>query len=290
MKSAVVAIIGRPSSGKSTLLNALCGEKVSIVSPHPQTTRNKIRGIVSRKEGQLVFIDTPGYHISDKKFNQRMKELSVHALSEADLILYVIDASRKPGEEEQTITELVAPQKGKLIVAANKIDAEKKYIEDVRLYIKLNLGVEAFEVSALEGKGVEALICAIMERAEEGELLYPEEFYTDQTPEFRAAEIIREKAVNKVREEVPHSLYVSISDMEVREGEKELWIRAFIYVERESQKGILVGKGASMIRAIRIEAEKELSEILPYRVKLDLSVKVHPKWRSKDKILKGLIN
>jgi len=274
MKSAVVAIVGRPSSGKSTLLNAMCGRKVSIVASHPQTTRNKIRGIVNRKDGQLVFIDTPGYHISDKKFNRHMKELAVQSLSEADIILYVIDATRKPGEEEQRISELVASQKDKLIAAVNKIDAEKTFLEDARLYLFLTLKVRPLEISAKEGTGVEALLSSILELAPEGEALYPEDFYTDQDPEFRAAEIIREKAATKVREEVPHSLYVGIADMEAK-GE-ELWIRAFIYVERDSQKGILVGKGASMIRSIRLEAQKELNEVFPYRVKLDLSVRSTP--------------
>ena len=292
MKSAFVAIIGRPSAGKSTLINRLCGEKVSIVSPVPQTTRNSIRGILSAGEGQLVFVDTPGYHNSDRKFNLQLKEVAESALEGIDLVLYLLDATRPPGEEEEDITRLLRFHSGHLVAAVNKIDNRRCRKEDTLAFLAERFPeAPAFPISALSGQGVEALLAALWERAPEGELMYPRDLYTDQEPEFRIREIIREKAIGKVREEVPHALYVEVADTEFR-GEpprQTLWVRAFLMVERESQKGILVGKGGATIKDIRLSAQKELNDLFPYRIQLDLQVKANPKWRSRDALLKDQI-
>ncbi len=290
MKSAFISILGRPSAGKSTLLNKLCGKKVSIVAPTPQTTRNKIRGILSTEEGQLVFIDTPGFHVSEKKLNLQLKELSVSSLEESDLYIYVIDTARKIGEEENLLVTLFTPLQKKTIVVLNKDDLPEAHTDSINRKIKQLLpSCTVISTSAYTGSGIETLKKALFDAAPEGEMMYPEEFYTDQPPEFRMAEIIREKAINRVKEEIPHSIFVEIADVEISDDGTKGWIRAFLMVEKESQKGIVVGKGGEGIRAIRKAAQKELKRVFPYQVYLDLRVKVSSKWRKKDHILQKLI-
>ncbi len=290
MKSAFVAIIGRPSAGKSTLLNALCREKVSITADVPQTTRNKIRGIVTEEEGQLVFIDTPGYHHSERKFNQYLKDVVLSSLEEADMLLYVVDATRPPGSEEREIIDLLNKEKDKpVLLVINKIDKDARYSAEIRGLLQVNVHPDALmETSALEGTGVDALRDRLIELAPEGELMYPEEYYTDQEPEFRIAEIIREKAISQTTQEIPHALYVEVADTEMKDG--ELWVRAFLTVESESQVGIVVGKGGKKIKWIRIASLKEFKKIFPYKIRLDLRVKVNPRWRRKDYLLKGMLH
>jgi len=290
MKSSFITLIGRPSAGKSTLMNELCGHKISIVAPSPQTTRNRVRGILTEERGQLVFIDTPGYHLSDKKLNIQLKTVSVSSLDDADLILYVIDSSRRAGEEENNLSELLGKYHAKLIIAISKIDLSENDTDKLYDNLKEKFPEAAIiPVSALKSKGIEDLKTSLFNNSPEGEKMYPDEFFTDQDPEFRAAEIIREKAINRVKEELPHAIYVEISDMEEAEEGKVLWIRAFLIVERESQKGIVVGKGGVGVKAIRVAAQKELNSIFPYRVKLDLRVKANKKWRRNDQVLKRLI-
>lgn len=295
--SAFAAIVGRPSAGKSTFLNAACGHKVSIISAVPQTTRNRVRGIVNRPGGQLVFIDTPGFHESDRRFNQHMRGLITESIRDAELILYIIDASRPIGPEEHGLARIVAGHAERVptIVAINKIDvASPPNVEAARAWAETQLpGCAAFPLCAQTGDGVEPVIEALLERSPEGEPAYPEDHYTDQPPEFRIAEIIREKAINTTSQEVPHSLYVDVADLEVRQSDTDrndtLWIRAFLLVERESQKGILVGKGGGKIKSIRTSAQKEIAELFPYRIHLDLRVKVDPRWRRKDHLLQRLV-
>ncbi len=310
MKAAVIAIIGRPSAGKSTLMNQLCGQKISIVSSAPQTTRNTIRGIFTDPRGQLIFIDTPGFHLSDKKINLRMKSLVAESLAEVDAALYLVDSSRAPGEEEAAVAKVLADHPVPTVIALNKIDlagdptagpeddrSPKPPYSEFTAFFDRNLpDSPVFEISALGGSGVQELLNLLFEQAPEGELMYPEEFYTDQLPEFRVSEIIREKAIERVRQEVPHALYVEIADMEQEQEEEpsnrsepRLWIRAFLVIERESQKAILIGRGGSMIKEIRVAAQKEIEAVFPYRVYLDLRVKVNPKWRKSDPTLKRLI-
>jgi len=278
-KAAFVAIIGRPSAGKSTLVNKICGGKVSIVSAVPQTTRDTIRGICTREQGQLVFVDTPGRHKSEKKFNIKLSEISAKAVEDSDLVLYVLDATRPPGPEEIEIAALLAPHQGRTIAAINKIDDKNadtgRACEFISQYFP-EQGLCCCEVSAKTGEGVEPLLDALYAMAPEGEAFYGEEYYTDQEVDFRIAEIIREKAINRMREEIPHALRVEIADTKFdadAEGRGKLWVRAFIIVERESQKGIVVGKDGLMIRAIRLAALKELDRIFDWKIELDLRVK-----------------
>lgn len=288
MKSALVAIVGRPSSGKSTLLNAICGRKVSIVSPIPQTTRNRIRGIKTAPEGQLVFLDTPGYHVSDRKLNLRLKDLALSALMEADLAVYVVDGCRDAGPEEDAIAAAAAASGKSVVVALTKKDIKDTGRADRRAHIQKALpGALIVDTSAPTGEGVEKLVELLLAAAPEGDMMYPEEYYTDQAVDFRISEIIREKAINGTRQEVPHALYVKIEDAEMKGG--ILRVRGFIMVERDSQKGILVGAGGEKIKGIVRAAEAELAELFPYKVRLDIRVKVDKDWRKKDALLRKMI-
>ncbi|HOX32671.1 MAG TPA: GTPase Era [Spirochaetales bacterium] len=288
-KSAFVAIVGRPSAGKSTLVNALCGAKVSIVSPVPQTTRNAVRGIVNRPEGQLVFLDTPGFHLSDKRLNLKLREVTVDAFADADLVLYLVDATRKPGPEEEAVAAALAPASGRLLAAVNKIDSPEADAARARLFLSAHFPeAPVFDLSALKGIGLEALLAGLYSRSPEGPAWYPEEYYTDQEPVFRIAEIIREKIMLHTRDELPHAVYVSYEDSS-REEDGTLRAGFDLVVERDSQKGILIGKAGSMIRRIREEAEADLAEIFDYAIRLKLQVRVDPDWKKDPKKLESLI-
>ena len=292
MNSGVVTIIGRPSAGKSTFLNTASGEKVSIVSSIPQTTRNAIRGIVNTTKGQIVFIDTPGYHKSEKKLNLKLQEIAKTRLEEGDAVLYLIDLSREFGEEEKNICSLLIPLQNKTVIGLNKADLKSSKAELVKKELLSLLPdipqKRIFEISALKDEGINEILSLLIELLPEGEALYPEDIYTDQDVVFRITEIIREQAILHTREEIPHALYAGVEDAEMRKNGKELWVRAFLYVEKESQKAMLIGKGAAVIKSIRIKSMAELRKIFPYKVQLDLQVRVNKNWRQKDNIIKKI--
>ena len=292
MQSGVVCIIGRPSAGKSTFLNSVCGETVSIVSALPQTTRSSVRGILTAEQGQIIFIDTPGYHISEKKINRRLKLIAENRLKEAEAVLYLVDAARPFGEEELAICALLQDKQERLIVGINKTDSAAARPGQTRISILQALPdlpqERIFDLSAQEKTGLDPVLDALFSLLPEGGLLYPEDFYTDQPVDFRIAEIIRGQAINRLYEEIPHALYVDIQDMEMKKNGKELFVRAFLCVERESQKAMVIGKGAAVIKAIRVESQKELRKIFPYRVQLDLQVRVDKNWRQKDRVLESI--
>ncbi len=291
-KTAMVSIIGRPSAGKSTFLNTASGENISIVSSVPQTTRNAIRGIVNTSLGQLVFIDTPGLHLSEKKLNLKLTKIASDQMEDSDAILYIIDSTREQGEEERLIARMVRNFLSKLVIAINKTEDPKSNVQRARKFVKeIFPDLEenrVIEMSAKTDQNVNSVLKALYALAPEAPHLYPEEYYTDQEVSFRIAEIIRGQAINRLEQEIPHAIYVSIDDMKMA-NENLLKVRASICVERESQKGIVIGKGASMIKQIRIESAKECREIFPYKVDLDLQVKVDKNWRQKDKVLNRII-
>ena len=293
LKTAVVAIIGRPSAGKSTFLNTACQEPVSIVSPIPQTTRNAIKGIVNTSFGQLIFIDTPGYHDSEKKLNQKLRNVTESQLDGIDCALYVIDATRPAGEEEVHTAALLKGLQNKTVVAINKIDSPQAKPFPVRQFISENLpeipSQRILEMSAQKDTGINEVLKALYDISPQGDPIYDEETYTDQDLTFRICEVIRGEAINRLADEIPHAVYVEVADVEHRNEGKKLWIRAFLCVERESQKGIVIGKGAAKIKEIRMAAIKKLSEIYIQKIDLDLQVKVNKNWRQKDYTLNKLI-
>jgi GTP-binding protein Era len=291
MKSACISVVGRPSSGKSSLVNRLCGHKISIVSAVPQTTRNNIRGILTGERGQLVFLDTPGFYLSEKNFNLRLQHVMKESLGDADLVLYVVDVSRPAGDEERAIRELLRPSAGRLVLALNKNDLAADQgaaaLAEARAVFP---AAPAAAVSALTGDGLDPLLGLLYDASPEGEAMYPPDFYTDQDPGFRIAELVREEVLNNTAEEVPHAVYVEIADLEMHDDGNELWVRGFICVERESQKGIVIGRGGEKIRKIMAAAAAAVRPLFPYRITLDFRVKVRPRWRRDDSLLKTLIH
>lgn len=287
-KTALVTIIGRPSAGKSTFLNTATGESVSIVCAAPQTTRNAIRGIVNTSLGQMVFVDTPGYHDSEKKMNLRMRNIVAEQLDSSDLILYVVDSTRECGDEEKAIANLLKAHQEKTVVAINKTDERNSTEERTRKFIRENLTElnpeRVLSMSAKNDEGVNEVLKSLYSIAPIAPHLYSEEFYTDQEVDFRIAEVIRGEAMNRLDKELPHCIYVRISDMEMKSPSK-MWCRAFLCVETESQKGIVIGKNAQMIKTIRVESVKKLRKIFDYKIDLDLQVRVDKNWRQKDQIL-----
>ena len=293
LKTAIVAIIGRPSSGKSTFLNTACQEEVSIVSPIPQTTRNAIKGIVNTSYGQLIFIDTPGYHDSDKKLNLRLRNVTETQLEDIDCVLYVIDSTRATGEEEVHTAELLKKLQNKTIVAINKTDLPQSKPLNIRKFVSDNLpeipSDRILEMSAEKDIGINEVLKALYDISPVGQPMYDEELYTDQDLTFRVCEVIRGEAINRLQDEIPHAIYVNVADVEHRNEGKKLWIRAFLCVERDSQKGIVIGKGATKIKEIRLAAMKKLNEIYMQKIDLDLQVKVDKNWRQRDNVINKLI-
>ena len=283
LKCATVTLIGRPSSGKSTLVNTICEMKVSITSPAPQTTRNAIRGIYTDQRGQLIFTDTPGYHLGGREINRRMQEITVSSLDDSDVVLYLLDATRSRGAEEDAIISMLEKVKVPVVAVINKADIlSDEETSEAEEYIRSELpSAVILKASALNDEGVDEILIELFRFAPYGQLLYPEESYTDQNLEFRISEIIREKTINLLSDELPHVIYVEVADIEYVEEAGSVWVRAFIVTEREGQKGIIVGKGGENIKRIRKESFKEIRRIFPSsRLNLDLRVKAQNKWRN----------
>lgn len=283
LKCATVTLIGRPSSGKSTLVNTICEMKVSITSPAPQTTRNAIRGIYTDQRGQLIFTDTPGYHLGGREINRRMQEITVSSLDDSDVVLYLLDATRSRGAEEDAIISMLEKVKVPVVAVINKADIlSDEETSEAEEYIRSKLpSAVILKASALNDVGVDEILIELFRFAPYGQLLYPEESYTDQNLEFRISEIIREKTINLLSDELPHVIYVEVADIEYDEEAGSVWVRAFIVTEREGQKGIIVGKGGENIKRIRKESFKEIRRIFPSsRLNLDLRVKAQNKWRN----------
>ncbi|MBZ5562763.1 MAG: GTPase Era [Acidobacteriia bacterium] len=278
-KSGFVALVGRPNSGKSTLLNALVGAKVSIVTSVPQTTRNRILGIVHRPDGQVIFIDTPGIHKPLSRLNEQMMNFVRQALEERDLAVLIVDAAARFGKGDEFALQLLKQYGPKTILALNKIDIIKKpqLLPLMDRYAKLHDFEEIFPISALRGEGLADLMEAVLARLPEGPQYFPPDVYTDQPERFLAAEIVREKVIAHTQQELPYATAVLIEQFE--ESETLTRIHATILVERESQRPIILGSGGQRIKQIGTEARVELEKLLPPKVFLELFVKVEPNWR-----------
>ena len=289
-KSGTVALVGRPNAGKSTLLNKVLGQKVSIVSPKPQTTRNRIVGILNDARGQIAFLDTPGIHRPLHKLNVRMMDHVRSALSEADVVALIVDATEEFGKGDQYVIDLLRQNKedepeAKRIAILNKIDLLKKQklLPLMQQYHGFGIFDDIIPISASNGEGIEELLKLLFDTASPGEPIYPTEEYTTQPERFLAAELVREKVLQHTADELPYTTAVNVERFE--EQENLISIFATIYVERDSQKPIVIGKQGSMIKRIGMEARADLEKILGVQVYLDLHVAVHEGWREDDRFL-----
>jgi len=283
-KSGFVSIIGRPNAGKSTLLNALVGQKVSIVADKPQTTRTAIQGVLTLPEAQIVFIDTPGIHKSDSPINKRMMAAVRASLEERDVFIYVIDAARPfSADDEKALSILRRGQKMPPVIAAlNKIDAlpSKQQLLPLLEEYRKHYDFEAYlPISAAKGDGLDTLRAQILALLPEGPEYFPPDHYTDQPARFLAAELIREKILRATRQEVPHSVTVVIEKWE--ELPRLIRIYATIVVEREGQKAIVIGSKGAMLKQIGTQAREEIEALFDMPVFLDLHVRVESAWREK---------
>jgi GTP-binding protein Era len=278
-KSGFVAIVGRPNAGKSTLINRLVGQKVAIVTSKPQTTRNRIQGFVTRPEGQIVFIDTPGLHSPDSALGRQMMHEVAAALEGIDLLLLMVDASRTPPHADDFLLGRAKRFTGKTILALNKVDGlpKEKLLPLIEAYNKAFEFAAIVPISALKGTGCEDLLGEIFRLLPEGEPYFPEDQVTDQPERFLAAEIVREKAIQAMYYELPYALAVKVEKYE--DLPKLLRIEATMNVERDSQKKILIGRKGEMLKKIGTQARKELEEMLDKKIYLGLFVKVVANWR-----------
>jgi GTP-binding protein Era len=277
-RSGFVALVGRPNVGKSTLLNQLLGQKIAIVTPKPQTTRGRIRGVLTTPQAQLVFVDTPGLHEAKTLINRRMVQVAEEAMEEADVILWVVDAAVGVTSEDQTIAEKLKRFAPRLCVALNKIDCLKPnaMLPILAQLDQLLPGVDVVPISALEGANFPELLRVLTSKLPEGPRLYDPETLTDQTERALVQEIIREKVLLQTRQEVPYAVAVTVDRFE--EKDNVTVIHATIHVERESQKPIVIGKGGRRIKAIGQAAREEIEQLLGKKVYLELFVRVQEDW------------
>ena len=282
MKSGLVALVGRPNVGKSTLLNALLGQKLAIVSDKPQTTRSAVRGVLHRPEGQIVLVDTPGLHKPRTLLGQRLNDLVRGTLAEVDLVLQLVDAVAGVGAGDRFLAAELAKVATPKLCLVNKMDAASRAKIAAALQAATDLAdfAEVVPVSARAGTQLDLLVELILRHLPEGRPLYPEGHTSDEPEQHLVAELIREKALAMVRDELPHSVAVLVEEMGPDpEREDLLVIRAFLFVERASQKPIVVGKGGSVLRDIGTRARAELEALFGTQVYLDLRVKVAKEWQ-----------
>lgn len=287
----MVALIGKPNVGKSTLLNTIVGQKVSIVSNKPQTTRRRILGISTTPEHQIVFIDTPGIHEPHTRLQKSMVEHSRAALSDVDLIVLVVDAAHHPGDDDKQIAKMVREAGSvPVILCMNKMDQLKA--ENVQAFVDAYCGLAGTEeymlTTATRGTNVDKLVEMIVAHLPEGEALFPEDEFTDQSSRFLVAELIREKILQATRQEVPHATAVLVDEWSEDEVTGMLHIGASIYAEKASQRGILIGKQGQFLKQIGIDSRKEIEALLGRQVYLQLSVKVREDWRMNPRMLQEL--
>lgn len=296
MKAGIVAIIGRANVGKSTLLNNLVGEKVAIVSPIPQTTRNQIRAILNDKRGQIVFLDTPGMHQTKHALDRTMIAAINESLSGVDVVLHLVDATERVGEEEAMVIERLSSIRAPIILGLNKVDCGPRHLEDYleawerKLGVKLSAATDRVmpvPISALTGTNVDRLLEELFARLPEGEPLYPEDVLTDFPRALTIQDVIREKLFLVLKEEVPFSVAVHAEEI-VERSEKLTYIRAVIFVERDSQKAIVIGKNGALLKKVGEEARRDLQDIYDKKIYLDLWVKVKEDWKEDTHLLREM--
>ncbi|MDF2564763.1 MAG: era [Massilibacillus sp.] len=288
-KSGFVAVIGRPNVGKSTLVNSLIGQKIVIMSDKPQTTRNKILCVLTQDDAQIVFIDTPGIHKPKHKLGEYMVKAAENTLKEVDVILFVVDASEELGAGELYILERLQSTNKPVILVVNKIDKinKQQVLPTISRYSERYNFIGVVPISAKEETNLDGLITEVKKHLEEGPQYYPSDMVTDQPERLVTAELIREKVLHLTREEIPHAIAVDIEEMATRKND-DVYIRATIYVERDSQKGIVIGAKGALLKEIGAMARVDIENLLGSKVYLDLWVKVKKDWRNRDGILRGL--
>jgi GTP-binding protein Era len=288
-KSGFVSIVGRPNVGKSTLLNHIVGQKIAIMSNKPQTTRNKITAVYTTEEGQVIFLDTPGIHKPKSKLGDYMVSVAENTLNEVDLVLFVIDATEKRGAGDEYIIDRLKQVKTPVFLVINKIDKvhPEALLPIIDEYRQLYEFKAIIPISAMEGNNTGSLVQAIFDEMEEGPMFYPADQVTDHPERFVMAELIREKVLHLTREEIPHSIAVTIEEVKRGENGKTLYIYAAIYVERDSQKGILIGEKGKMLKEIGKRARVDIERLLGDKVFLELWIKVKKDWRNQERMLRN---
>jgi GTP-binding protein Era len=286
-RSGYVAIIGRPNVGKSTLLNKILGEKVAIVSPKPQTTRNRITGIRTTAASQIIFIDTPGIHQGHSLMNRRMMDTALHTLDEVDGVLWLLDAHEKLKQEEERIAETLRGVDTPVLILLNKIDlvSKGKLLPLMERCAELLPGKEIVPVSALKGDGLEITLNIVEQWLPKGPRYFTEGEYTDQSERFLASENVREKVFLLTREEIPYGVAVTIDEFTEKEEKNLIVIAATIHTDRDSHKGILIGKRGAMLKEIGRQAREELEALLGCRIFLELFVRVDANWTRNPNLL-----
>jgi GTP-binding protein Era len=287
-KSGFIAIVGRPNVGKSTLMNRLLGQKVSIVSPRPQTTRTRIAGIKSLPGAQLIFLDTPGIDKAGGYLHRLMVKAAMNTLGEADLILWMVEATDALTEDDRHILEALKDVKSPILLTINKVDLVEKQrlLPTIDRFQALLPFVEIVPISATKGDNVDVLESLLIQHLPEGQPLYPLDQLTDQPERFIIAELIREKVFHLVYQEVPYAVAVEVEQVKAREGRELTDVEATIYVEKESQKGIIIGRAGAMLKKIGEQARPEIETLLGTQVFLKLWVKVRADWQRDDEALK----
>lgn len=282
-KSGFISIIGRPNVGKSTFLNRVVGQKIAIMSDKPQTTRNKVQGVLTQEDSQLIFIDTPGIHKPKHRLGDFMMKVAQNTLKEVDLVLFMVNAEEGFGRGEEFIIEKLQSVRTPVFLIINKIDLihPDKLLNIIEGYKEKYAFKEIVPISALEGNNVERLLEAIKAYLPEGPQYYPADQVTDHPERFIVSELIREKALHLTREEIPHSLAVLIEKMERKQENDTVHVMATIIVERDSQKGIVIGKQGSMLKEIGKRARLDIENLLGTKVFLELWVKVQKDWRNR---------
>ncbi|MBI2364433.1 MAG: GTPase Era [Deltaproteobacteria bacterium] len=279
-RSGTIAIVGRPNVGKSTLLNQILGEKVAIVSPKPQTTRNRVTGIRTTEASQMIFLDTPGIHQARSLLNRRMVDVALATLHEVDGVLWLLAAPERIGPEDERIAEMLAAVTNPVFVLLNKIDLVSKgrLLPLIQRCSEMLPGKEIVPISALKGDNLPLLLELIEKGLPEGPKLFPEGEYTDQSERFLASEIIREKVFLLTREEIPYGVAVTIDEFTEKEEKNLIVIKATVHTERDSHKGILIGKRGAMLKEIGTKAREELEALLGCKIFLELFIRVDEGW------------
>ncbi|MCJ8011413.1 GTPase Era [Paenibacillus sp. KQZ6P-2] len=288
-KSGFVAIVGRPNVGKSTLMNQVIGQKIAIMSDKPQTTRNKIHGVYTTDEAQIVFLDTPGIHKRQSKLGDFMNQTAFNTFKEVEAVLFLADTSEGFGGGDRFIIEQLKDVKTPVILVLNKIDKIEPdaLLPIIEQYSKLHNFAEIVPISALNGNNVNRLLEQVEKYLPEGPQYYPADQITDHPEQFVCAELIREKILHMTREEVPHSIAVTIEDMRVQEN-GVVHISAVIFVERDSQKGIIIGKQGALLKEVGKQARQDIQNLLGSKIFLELWVKVKKDWRNQERVLRDL--